>query len=97
VKNWFRNKYFLSIVGLLGWLIFFDEDHIAKQFGLYMDLRERKQQVHYLEQQIDSLRKDRAQLFADPESRERFAREKYLMKRDNEDLFIVTPPATDED
>ena len=46
--------------------------------------------------QIDSLKEDKKLLFEDPKSQEKFAREKYLMKRDNEDLFIVTPPKEEE-
>ena len=83
-------------MGLLFWLIFFDDDDLPKQIRSTMELNDRKEQVQFLQNQIDSLKKDKKLLFEDPHSREKFAREKYLMKRDNEDLFIVTPPISED-
>ena len=96
MKSLLRNRYFLVIIGLLTWLLFFDDDDLPKQIRLAMELRDRKEQVNYLKTQIDSLKEDKKLLFEDPKSQEKFAREKYLMKRDNEDLFIVTPPKEEE-
>ena len=96
MKPLLKNRYFLVSLGLITWLIFFDDDDLPKQINLSMELNDRKEHVHYLKNQIDSLKEDKKLLFEDPRSREKFAREKYLMKRENEDLFIVTPPKEEE-
>ena len=96
MKPLLKNRYFLVSLGLLTWLIFFDDDDLPKQIHLSMELNDRKEHVQYLKKQIDSLKEDKKLLFEDPRSREKFAREKYLMKRENEDLFIVTPPKEEE-
>jgi cell division protein FtsB len=96
VKSLLKNRYFLVIIGFLTWLVFFDDDDLPKQIRLSMELQDRKEQVNYLRNQIDSLKTDKKMLFEDPHSREKFAREKYLMKRDNEDLFIITPPISED-
>ena len=43
----------------------------------------------YYEEKIKEVEKDRDELFGDRESLEKFAREKYLMKKETEDIFIV--------
>ena len=96
MKPLLKNRYFLVSLGLLTWLIFFDDDDLPKQIHLSMELNDRKEQVQFLNKQIDSLKEDKKLLFEDPRSREKFAREKYLMKRENEDLFIITPPKVEE-
>jgi len=96
VKPLLKNRYFLVSLGLITWLIFFDDGDLPKQINLSMELNDRKEHVQYLKNQIDSLKEDKKLLFEDPRSREKFAREKYLMKRENEDLFIVTPPKEEE-
>jgi cell division protein FtsB len=40
-------------------------------------------------EKIEEVRKDHDELFGDRESIEKFAREKYLMKKKTEDIFIV--------
>jgi len=96
VKKLLKNRYFLVTLAVFIWLIFFDDDDLPKQIRLSFEMNDRKEQVDFLKKQIDSLTEDRKQLLEDPRSREKFAREKYLMKRDNEDLFIVTPPKEEE-
>jgi cell division protein FtsB len=39
---------------------------------------------------INDTRKESELLKTNPETLEKYAREKYLMKKDNEDLYIVT-------
>ena len=44
----------------------------------------------YFEEQIKTVRKELDQLKSNPATLEKYARERYLMKRDNEDLFVVS-------
>ena len=90
--SWVKNKYLIAIVGFLIWMAFFD----PKDWGL---IYTRTQKLKALEKseleltgQIAATRKELYMLKSSAENIERFAREKYLMKRDNEDVFTVKTP-----
>lgn len=73
----------------VGWLLFFDRNDIYSQFQLRQDLSKLREERDFFKQEI---RKDSIQLMNlinDPEALEKFARETYLMKKDNEDIFVV--------
>ncbi|MDR1156119.1 MAG: septum formation initiator family protein [Bacteroidales bacterium] len=84
-----RNKYSLSLILFFVWIVFFDTNSlIERTFHL--------RQVHQLEKDKmfyeEKIREDRAkleELESNPANLEKFAREHYLMKKDNEDIFIV--------
>jgi len=50
------------------------------------DLREKET---YYKQEIEKMKADKMLIFSSDESLETFARENYLMKKDNEDLYII--------
>jgi cell division protein FtsB len=52
-------------------------------------LRSLERQREYYSDKIKEVEKDRAELMGTTELLEKFAREKYLMKRDTEDIFII--------
>jgi cell division protein DivIC len=86
-----RSFYFLTGVGFLVWMLVFDANDLGKQFDIYrkwQDLRNEKQ--YYLDN-IELVKKDRAELMSSPALLEKFAREKYLMKRPGEDVFVLVP------
>ncbi|MFD2721169.1 septum formation initiator family protein [Hymenobacter monticola] len=86
-----RSFYFLTGMGFLVWMLVFDANDLGKQFDIYrkwQDLRNEKQ--YYLDN-IEVVKKDRAELMSSPALLEKFAREKYLMKRPGEDVFVLVP------
>ena len=85
-----KNKYLLAAVGFLVWILFFDSrDFITSHFREKGELKKLEQSKKYYEQQIAVTRQELDQLKTNPALMERYAREKYLMKRDNEDLFVI--------
>ena len=85
-----KNKYLLTTVGFLVWVLFFDSrDFITSHFRERAQLVRLEDSKRYYEQQIETTRRELQELKTDPALLERYAREKYLMKRDNEDLFLV--------
>ena len=80
------------MVGFAVWILFFDDRDLyitaMKQRDELNELRTSKQ---YYEQQIADTKKELDQLKINALTIEKYAREKYLMKRDNEDLFIIEP------
>ena len=89
VLNVLKNKYFIAAVGFVVWMLFFD----PKDWGLITSrnnkLKELKLSEHHLTILIKDTKKELSLLKTDAASIEKYAREKFFMKKDNEDLFIV--------
>ena len=85
----FRNFYFISIALFLVWMLFLDSNNLISRFQLSSKLRSLENEKEYYEEKIKEVEKDRDELFGDRESLEKFAREKYLMKKETEDIYIV--------
>ena len=87
-----KNKYFIVCISFLIWMTFFD----LKDWGLIADRVQKLQELQKNEQQftkqISETRAELVLLKSNAQTIERYAREKYLMKKDNEDLFIVKLP-----
>ena len=87
-----RNKYVLSVLAFIVWMIFFD----PKDWGLITarrdKLKELQKSEQHLNQQIAETRKELSLLKTSAATIEKYAREKYHMKKDNEDLYIVKTP-----
>lgn len=71
-------------------MMFFDtRDFITSHFRERAELLKLEKSKQYYEQQIAVTRRELDQLKTDPALLEKYAREKYLMKKDNEDLFLI--------
>ena len=92
VLNVLKNKYFIAGVGFLVWMCFFD----PKDWGLISARKNKLTELKKSEQHLSLLIKDTKNelslLKTDAASIEKYAREKFYMKKDNEDLFIVKTP-----
>lgn len=83
------NKYLIATVLFLVFLVFFDDRDLVSNYGHTRQLKALKQSKQYYEEEIARTRQELKQLRTDAALLEKYAREKYLMKRDNEDIFIV--------
>lgn len=83
-----KNKYFLTIVALLVWLLFFDKNDFFTQRETLQKLSKLKHDRDYYLVEIENNKRELNELKTNKESLEKFAREKYLMKKDNEDVFV---------
>lgn len=85
-----KNKYLLTVTVFAVWMIFFDtQDIISTHFKLRHELHQLEESRNYYLGQIEATKKELDQLKSDPATLEKYAREKYRMKKDNEDLFII--------
>lgn len=84
-----RNKYLLATTAFLLWIIFFDKNDFFTQKERRNELTELRQSKLYYTKQIAEIKQFSNDLSTNPAAIEKFAREKYKMKRDSEDLFIV--------
>lgn len=68
-----------------------DHNDIFVQIDRQRQLKELTASKDYYEQQIEQTKKNLSNLENNPEAIEKYAREKYLLKKDNEDVFVVVP------
>jgi cell division protein FtsB len=86
-----RNRYGASILGLLAWIIFFDRNDAWTTVKNQRELGRMHEQKEWYAEEITRTKAKLHQLSSDKELLEKFARETYLMKRDNEDIFVLVP------
>ncbi|MBI3220506.1 MAG: septum formation initiator family protein [Bacteroidetes bacterium] len=85
----FRNFYAVTGFSFLVWMIFLDSNDLISRFKLGAKLRNLNSEKEYYQQKIAEVQKDREELMTNRELLEKFAREKYLMKKETEDIFII--------
>ena len=83
-----KNKFLLVIIGLFFWLLYFDKNDVFTQFDLIKKCNKLNSEKEYYVVEIENNKKEIIELQTNQKSLETFAREKYLMKRDNEDVFV---------
>lgn len=83
-----KNKYLLTIIGFTIWMLFIDRNDFLTQIGRYQKLSELKTNTSYYIKKIDAAKTELEKRKSDPSAYERIAREKYYMKKDNEDIFL---------
>ena len=97
VLNIIRNKYIIAIAAFVIWMSFFDRHDIPTQLNYMKEKASlEKERDFYLkenEQIIETIKniKDNKQEI------QRIAREKYKMKKDNEDIYVVSKVKPAED
>ncbi|MDP1725940.1 MAG: septum formation initiator family protein [Bacteroidota bacterium] len=84
-----RNKYFLATLAFVLLLLLNDRNSLFDQYEYSKNLKEVKEKHRYYQQEITKVRNQQKELFGSAKNLEKFAREKYLMKRDNEDIFVM--------
>jgi len=89
IPAWLRNKYLIAIGVFAAILLFFDKSDLFTQLERRQQLRELQESRQYYMNQIATERAELENLRTNPATLEKYAREKYLMKRANEDLFLV--------
>ena len=92
-----KNKFVLTILIFVVWIFLFDSNNILDRMKDIRSLRQlERDEVYYLEKiQTDSARLQ--ELITNDENLEKFAREQYLMKKENEDIFIVIDKSKKEE
>lgn len=87
--SFFKNFYGITILVSLLWMTFFDSNDLINRFRMQNKLNTLENYREYYEKKIQEVKKDREELMGTPALLEKYAREKYLMKRTSEDIFII--------
>ena len=85
----FTSRYLLAITAFAVWIIFFDESNLFVQRQRTRELNDLNRKIEYYRTQVDQTKQELKSLQNDPAILEKYAREKYFMKRDNEEIFII--------
>lgn len=90
IPSFVKNRYLLTGAGFIIWILFFDSrDLITSHFRERSDLLKLEESKKYYEQQIAVTKRELEQLKTNPAVLERYAREKFMMKKEKEDLFRI--------
>jgi cell division protein DivIC len=81
-----RNKYFLVLAIFFAWMIFFDRHDFITNWRLQRSVDQMEAEKKEYTEKIEEAKQDRLELEV---NKEKFAREKYYMKKSNEDVFII--------
>ena len=90
-----RNKYFLTVLVFLIWIILMDSNNLLSRIKEVRELRKLKNDKEYYTNKIEEDQGKLKELKTDNHNLEKFAREQYRMKKPDEDLFIVLTPRED--
>ncbi|ATP58887.1 septum formation initiator [Pedobacter ginsengisoli] len=88
-----RNKYFLSVAAFVVWMLFFDKNDVIAQYEYRSQVNKLQEEKDFYVKEIAKVKKDLNELNTDLNTAEKFAREKYFMKKDNEDVFVIIKEA----
>ena len=89
VIKYSSNFYVLATLSFLVWMIFIDSNNLPTQWRLTKQLWELEDQKEFYEQKKIQIQQERKELFGNSDLLEKFAREKYFMKKPTEDLYVV--------
>ncbi|MBE8714647.1 FtsB family cell division protein [Sphingobacterium hungaricum] len=85
-----RNKYLLAGVAFLIWMSFFDRYDFATQFSYQQQKNNLIQEKEYYEKEVTSIEQSIKDVQFNQNEIQRIAREKYKMKKDKEDIYVIT-------
>lgn len=89
IPAWLKNKYFIATLAFLAWVVFFDRNDVLTQIQRNKELSDLQVSKAHYTSQIKDVRKELDQLSTNPEVLEKYARERYHMKKDNEEIFLI--------
>ena len=84
-----RNKYLSSIIVFVVWISFFDRNDLFTQWDRKQELQKLEASKSFYEKEIAATKKDLTELNNNPAVLEKFAREKFYLKKRNEEIFII--------
>ncbi len=92
-----RYRYWILFGAFALWMLFFDSNNVFYRISISNDISELEEMKALHEKSIAELQRQKTELFGNIRNVEKFAREKYLMKKDNEDLFILVRDSSERE
>lgn len=79
----------IATIAFLVWMLFFDRNDLTSQYKYQAQLKNLKDEKEFYIRETAIAKKDLEELTSNLARLQKFAREKYLMKKENEDVFII--------
>ncbi|WP_066632278.1 FtsB family cell division protein [Labilibacter marinus] len=89
IPSFLKNKYILTLVVFGVWVAFFDQNNLWDRAKLSSRIEQLEKQKHHYQVEIEQNERKLSEIQESPESLEKFAREEYLMKKKDEDIFVI--------
>lgn len=89
LPKFLKNYYVLFGLFFVIWMFFVDSNDVVSQIRITQKVNDLKSQVDFYHEKKVEVLKDREELTTDKELLEKFAREKYMMKKQSEDLYVI--------
>ena len=89
LKRFIRNKYWVTGSALLLWLLFFDRYDFFSQYRTVEELGRLRREKNFYVEEIEKNQRLLSQLQTNPQVLEQYARERFLMKKENEVIFLM--------
>ncbi len=87
--NLLKNKFFLAGMAFIVWMLFFDRNDLASQYEYRTQVQKLEEEKEFYTAEIEKADSELKELTTNIQSLEKFARERYYMKRENEDVYVV--------
>ncbi|MBE0661716.1 MAG: septum formation initiator family protein [Bacteroidales bacterium] len=84
-----KNKYFIAVLAFVIWMLFFDRNSMMYRYKQNLTLNKHQQEREFYLSEIEKDSIALHELSSDTQNLIRFAREKYLMKKDDEDIYLI--------
>ena len=89
IPKFLKNRYALTAIVFVIWLTFVDQNNLITQIQYRMELAKLEDERIFYQSEIKKIKEDLHELKSNPKTLEKFAREKYFMKKENEEIFVL--------
>ncbi|WP_462264243.1 FtsB family cell division protein [Mucilaginibacter sp.] len=91
-----KNKFLLITAVFVVWMLFFDSNDLFSQYEYRQQRKKLEQERDFYQKETAQVTKELGELTSNRAKLEKFARERYLMKKDNEDVFVIVKEKKEE-
>jgi cell division protein FtsB len=84
-----KNKYVIASVAFLVWISFFDRNDFITTHSYQSKLEALQKEKRYYEEEIGKNKTELNDLMTNRDNLEKYGRENYFMKKDNEEIFVI--------
>jgi cell division protein DivIC len=89
IPPYLNNKYAVVSLVFFTYLLFFDRNNLISQYKIRNELKKLEEERTFFHEEIKKDNEKLKELITNPKTLEKFAREKYLMKKENEEIFVL--------
>ena len=89
IPSYLKNKYVIIITLFIIWIVFFDNYNLIRQSKIKKEIKQIEANKNFYSKEIKKDSTEYHELLNSDEKKEKFAREKFLMRKENEDVYII--------